>query len=99
MKQLNHTLNPYHEIYNQLAKTGLWKDVLADQDLYVEVCKDNGVNTYYKGLSLLHLSFWEDLLYSFRYCIGAPVLTSLPTTPALRSTSPRFGEDLCRVFF
>lgn len=57
MKQLDCTLNPKHEIYNQLKEASWWHDVLKDKDLYVEVRKDNVVNIYYNGASVAKISY------------------------------------------
>lgn len=46
-------------IFEELAKEKptWWKTVCADQELYINIRKDNRINVYYKGASVIDLSF------------------------------------------
>ena len=50
-------LNADAEIFKELEKKpSWWKMILSDQDLYVNVRKDNRINVYYRGASVMELS-------------------------------------------
>lgn len=50
-------LNADAKLFNELEKKPTWwKMILSDQDLYVNVRKDNRINVYYRGASIIELS-------------------------------------------
>lgn len=50
-------LNTEAILFNELEKMPVWwRTMLSDKDLYVNVRKDNRINVYYRGASVLELS-------------------------------------------
>lgn len=43
------TLDNKHDLFSKLPKQSWWSDVVNDEDLYIEVRKENYINIYYYG--------------------------------------------------
>jgi hypothetical protein len=52
-------LDPEHELFRKLADSPpkWWENLRSDPDIYINIRKDNSLNAYYRGASILKLSF------------------------------------------
>ena len=53
------TLDPNHDLFVNLTKNPplWWKNLLNDPQIYVDIRKDNSLNIYFMGASVMELCF------------------------------------------
>jgi hypothetical protein len=68
-KDIFSTLNPEAEIFKEIKakQPDWWKIMVEDDELYIDIRKDNYINVYYLGGSLARIKYKDDFVAEIHY--------------------------------